>query len=406
MQVNYAYVKVLSGNTGQATEPDKQGVSLTSETSNSGQPVRFYDSREKYLLFVTTTDEKWAIAQRINEELDKLKPKPPALRLFDAGMGDASVISHVLRAMHDRFPEIPFLAAAKEISMEDVRLGLEKMADRFAEHPQMVLVITNMRYAEAAQLYPKNPDEQTNLKRWDIALKGTTAKHFDSQLRDLTDIVRDGWQTRPSPKTGNPLYVNPSMIVLYREDQKFALDAVIPDQKPLDTGFDMIMCAQPYRSRTPAEKKVKTVLAPMASSLSVNGRMIVVQSTGYDPGMEIVRSIWPSEIPFPTPRHDIIEALRQEMGEAFQFCVTAEENALFKYRLHSLPEEISNIGTSALLAAWNAAVYVAQMSDEETDKAMLDNSYIDATREVVNRHGGLWFLNESFVVVHEPDEGC
>jgi len=397
---------VLSGNTGQATEPDKQGVSLTSETSNSGQPVRFYDSREKYLLFVTTTDEKWAIAQRINEELDKLKPKPPALRLFDAGMGDASVISHVLRAMHDRFPEIPFLAAAKEISMEDVRLGLEKMADRFAEHPQMVLVITNMRYAEAAQLYPKNPDEQANLKRWDIALKGTTAKHFDSQLRDLTDIVRDGWQTRPSPKTGNPLYVNPSMIVLYREDQKFALDAVIPDKKPLDTGFDMIMCAQPYRSRTPAEKKVKTVLAPMASSLSVNGRMIVVQSTGYDPGMEIVRSIWPSEIPFPTPRHDIIEALRQEMGEAFQFCVTAEENALFKYRLHSLPEEISNIGTSALLAAWNAAVYVAQMSDEETDKAMLDNSYIDATREVVNRHGGLWFLNESFVVVHEPDEGC
>ena len=92
---------MLSGNTGQATEPDKQGVSLTSETSNSGQPVRFYDSREKYLLFVTTTDEKWAIAQRINEELDKLKPKPPALRLFDAGMGDASVISHVLRAMHD-----------------------------------------------------------------------------------------------------------------------------------------------------------------------------------------------------------------------------------------------------------------------------------------------------------------
>ena len=162
---------MLSGNTGQATEPDKQGVSLTSETSNSGQPVRFYDSREKYLLFVTTTDEKWAIAQRINEELDKLKPKPPALRLFDAGMGDASVISHVLRAMHDRFPEIPFLAAAKEISMEDVRLGLEKMADRFAEHPQMVLVITNMRYAEAAQLYPKNPDEQANLKRWDIALK-------------------------------------------------------------------------------------------------------------------------------------------------------------------------------------------------------------------------------------------
>jgi len=118
--------------------PVYSGAKVTS--SKTPQPVRFFDSREKYLLFVTTTDEKWSIAQRINEELDKLNPKPPALRMFDAGMGDATVLSHVLRAMHDRYPEIPFLAAAKEISMEDVRLGLEKMADRFAEHPQMVLL--------------------------------------------------------------------------------------------------------------------------------------------------------------------------------------------------------------------------------------------------------------------------
>lgn len=369
----------------------------------SEQPVRFFDSREKYLLFVTTTDEKWSIAQRINEELDKLKPKPPALRMFDAGMGDATVLTHVLRAMHDRYPEIPFLAAAKEISMEDVRLGLEKMADRFAEHPQMVLVITNMRYAEAASLYPARADEQPNFKRWDIALEGTTSKHFDSQLRDLTDIVHEGWQTKPSPKTGNPLYVNPAMIVLYREDQKFALDSVIPNNEPFDDGYDLVICAQPYRSRTPAIKKVQTVLAPMAKSLAMDGRMIVVQSTGYDPGMEIVRKIWPDETPFPTPRHDIIEALKTELGDDTDMhcCVTAEENALFKYRLHSLPEEISNIGTSALLAAWNAAVYVAQMSDDQIDQAMLNNSYIDATREVVSRHGGLWFLNESFVIARE-----
>ena len=379
---------------------------MNTKSSTKDQPVRFYDSREKYLLFVTTTDEKWAIAQRINEELEKLKPTPPALRLFDAGMGDASVMSHVLRAMHDRYPEIPFMAVAKEISMEDVRLGLEKMADRFAEHPQMVLVITNMRYAEAAGLYPERSDEQQRLKRWDIALQGTTAKHFDSQLRDLSDIVHDGWQTRPSPKTGNPLYINPSMIVLYREDQKFALDAVIPDEGTLQDGYDLIICAQPYRSRTPAASKVKTVLAPLANSLAQDGRMIVVQSTGYDPGMEIVRKIWPDENPFPTPRHDIIEALKNELGEGspLSCCITSEENALFKYRLHSLPEEISHIGTSALLAAWNAAIYVAQMSDDQIDQSMLDNSYIEATREVVSRHGGLWFLNESFVVAREMVE--
>jgi len=363
--------------------------------------VRFYDSREKYLLFVTTTDEKWSIAQRINQELDNLEPEPPALKVFDAGMGDASVLSHVLRAMHDRFPEIPFLVAAKEISMEDVRLGLEKLADRFAEHPQMVLVITNMRYAEAAQLHPQNSDK--DLKRWDVALEGTTAKHFDSQLRDLTGIVRDGWQTTPSPKTGNPLYVNPSMIVLYRKDQEFALNSVIPRQSAFTSGYDLIICAQPYRSRTPAEVKVKNVLAPMARSLAKNGRMIVVQSTGYDPGMEIVRKIWPEEMPFPTPRHDVVEALMRELGEdsPMRCCGISEESSLFKYALHSLPEEMSSIGTSSLLAAWNAAVYVAQMPSEKIDEAMLGNQYLECTREVLNRHGGLWFLNESFVIINE-----
>lgn len=377
---------------------------MTSEKKSANdQPVRFFDSREKYLLFVTTTNEKWCIAQRINEELPKLVPQPPALRMFDAGMGDAAVLSHVLRAMHDEYPEIPLLVASKEISMEDVRLGLEKMADRFAEHPQMVLVITNMRYAEAPDLYPSRESDQPNLKRWDIELKGNTAKDFDRQLRDLTEIVREGWQTRPSEKTGNPLYVNPSMIVLYREDQRFALDAVIPKPGPMNEGYDLIICAQPYRSRQPAEVKARTVVAPLARSLACNGRMVIVQSTGYDPGMEIVRKIWPDEVPFPTPRHDIIEALKVELGDepGLHCSAYSDEGSLFKYQLHSLPEEMSHIGTSSLLAAWNAAVYVAQISDDRIDEVMMDNDYFDATREVLSKHGGLWFLNESFVVYRE-----
>lgn len=373
------------------------------DSSKSGQPVRFFDSREKYLLFVTTTNEKWCIAQRINEELGKLAPCPPSLRVFDAGMGDAAVLSHVLRAMHHQFPQIPLLVAAKEISMEDVRLGLEKLADRFAEHPQMVMVITNMRYVEAPQLYPAREADQENFKRWDIALSGSTAKDFDRQLRDLTEIVREGWQTRPSETTGNPLYVNPAMIVLYREDQRFALDSVIPEPGPMKEGYDLVICAQPYRSRQPAEVKARTVVAPLAKSLACNGRMVVVQSTGYDPGMEIVRRIWPDEVPFPTPRHDIIEALKHELGDEEDLHCGAytDDGSLFKYQLHSLPEEMSHIGTSSLLAAWNAAVYVAQIADDRVDEVMMENQYFDATREVLSKHGGLWFLNESFVVYRE-----
>jgi len=60
--------------------------------------------------------------------------------MFDAGVGDGTVMLRVLRAMHDRFPHMPFYVVGKEISLEDVRLALQKMSDRFCEHPATVLI--------------------------------------------------------------------------------------------------------------------------------------------------------------------------------------------------------------------------------------------------------------------------
>ena len=42
-------------------------------------------------------------------------------------------------------PDIPFLVATKEISMEDA-LGLEKLPDRFIEHKNTVFIISNQLY--------------------------------------------------------------------------------------------------------------------------------------------------------------------------------------------------------------------------------------------------------------------
>jgi hypothetical protein len=67
--------------------------------------------------------------------------------------------------------------------------------------------------------------------------------------------------------------------------------------------------------------------------------------------------------------------------------------------MHMLPSEIGNsIGTSTLFAAWNAAVYVAQIDDERLSEALSSRAYLDATREVLQAHGSLWFNDESFVV--------
>jgi hypothetical protein len=65
-----------------------------------------------------------------------------------------------------------------------------------------------------------------------------------------------------------------------------------------------------------------------------------------------------------------------------------------------MPNEVSSrISTSTALAAWNAAVYVAQIEDERIASVLSSPTYLDVTVEVVRKHGGLWFQDESFVVV-------
>lgn len=366
----------------------------------SGQPAfRFYDNREKYLLFVTTTTEKEAIARRVGRELELLSPKPPALRLFDAGMGDATVLGSVLEEMHWRFPTIPFLVVGKEISMEDTRIGLSRLDARFAEHPETVVVMTNMYYSEAPWLRPQNG---ADIMWWDMPLEGTTAHEFATQLRGLGDIVKEGWQTESGGPGGALRYVNPSAIVLYREDHAFALQHIIPTEGSIEGNYDLVIAAQPFRSRTNAAFKVNKVLAPMARALAPEGRMVVIQSTGRDPGMEIIRAVWPGEDPFVTPRQAILDELDHVLNadeQRFRFEGTADDDSLFRYEMHALPEDVDGqIGTSMLLAAWNAAIYVAQIEAERSNDVLKSGLYLDATESVLHKHGRLWFQDESFVV--------
>ena len=195
---------------------------------DSGRPFRFYDNRQKYLAFINTCNEKWKIAERAAAELAHVQPRPPAFRLFDAGVGDGTLLSHLMRAMHRRFPTLPFFVVGKEISLEDVRLCLEKLPDRFVEHPASVIVLTNLYYSEAPWLMPRDVTKAAALNWQEVELEGASAYEYGEQLRALDDLLVDGWQTKASEKTGNPIYVRPSVLVLYRADNRFLLDSVIP----------------------------------------------------------------------------------------------------------------------------------------------------------------------------------
>ena len=376
----------------------------THDGQKSSKPFRFYDNRQKYLMFVTTCGEKWASVERIDHELSRLQPNPPAIRIFDAGVGDGTVLSGVLRRIHQRFPHAPVLVVGKEISLEDVRLAMDKIADRLVEHPETVFVFTNLYFYEAPYLQPKNPQDRARTIFRDIRLDGTNSYEYERQIKDVHEELADLWQVAASPVTGNPRYVTPTVVTISRSDRAFTLEALIPKTGNSALRYDLALAAQPYRARLSVDKKVDYVLAPLADALAPNGVLIGIQSTGRDPALEIVREIWPDENPFQTPGPLLTRALLEKMSrvspdQSFRD-VTDNSNALFRFRMHTMPSEVDeNIGTSTLLAAWNAAAYVAQIEDSRLTDVMTGGAdYIAATRKILERYGGLWFTNEAFVV--------
>src|ERR1700761_3829968 len=86
-----------------AAETGKKAVPAAAAGIDPENNFRFYDNRQKYLMFVNTCSEKWVVAHRVADEFKNIHPRPPAIRLFDAGVGDGTVLTRVMRTMHSKF---------------------------------------------------------------------------------------------------------------------------------------------------------------------------------------------------------------------------------------------------------------------------------------------------------------
>jgi hypothetical protein len=387
-----------------------QVIASDSSGANPEQNFRFYDNRQKYLMFVNTCSEKRVVAERVTQELANIHPRPPALRVFDAGIGDGTVLSRVMRSMHQRFETFPFYVVGKEISLEDIRLALEKVPDRFQEHPATVLILTNLYYSEAPLLMPNSPTAAARLAWQEVPLRGSTSAEYEQQITDLEPFLAQHWRAKVSKKTGNLAYEQPVVLVLYLENYKFLLNQVLPKRGAITADYDLVLASQPYRARASASFKAQKVIAPLVQGLAPGGRLVGVHSCGDDPGVEIVQGVWPGEAPFSSTRHDILRETKSALGSRsryFNFNSYSDERSKFKYQMYTLPNEIdaesTSIGTSTLVAAWNNATYVAQIEDERLTDAMMSGRYLEATSEVLRKHNGLWFNDESYVISRKRD---
>ena len=126
----------LNGVPSVATGAPSMNASRQAPGKDPQRNFRFFDNRQKYLLFVNTCSEKWVVANRVTMELANIHPHPPAVRVFDAGIGDGTVLSRVMRAMHQQFPDHAVLyRRARKSASRTCASRSTTMADRFFEHP-------------------------------------------------------------------------------------------------------------------------------------------------------------------------------------------------------------------------------------------------------------------------------
>ena len=78
---------------------------------------RFFDDRLKYLSFIQNTGEKKSISEKIYPFISKLSQNKSYLRILDAGTGDGTIITNVIKAFTGIILIPLFSSPAKKLVM-------------------------------------------------------------------------------------------------------------------------------------------------------------------------------------------------------------------------------------------------------------------------------------------------
>lgn len=354
---------------------------------------RFYDSRLSYLSFVQNTNEKKIISKKIYPYIEKL-PKKKVTQFLDAGIGDGTITSNIIKKFHDVHPNSLLLITGKEISFEDVFNSLIKFPDRFVEHPKLAITLTNMKFAELGLLYPTN--ENLPIIKKNIVLKGKNAYEFEQQLEKLDSFINKNWGF-DIDDNGRTAYVRPCLINIYREDCKELIEKNIPKTHKKNE-YDFILASQAYRSRSLTKSKIANVIKPLACALKKNGTLLITHSVGNDSVTSILNNRFVKADLFPDDGRSILKFINQNKslnGNTYQF--SKPKN--YSYSFRKIPSEIVNqMSSSSLDSKISNLFYIGQLSNDEKNLILDDQKKINKLKKLILNQDRIIFNNEIFSI--------
>ncbi len=358
---------------------------------------RFFDDRLKYLSFIQNTSEKKAISQKLYPHVDDLSQNKSYLRILDAGTGDGTIKSNVIKSFHRYHPYTSLLITGKEISYEDLKNTLEKMPDRFVEHPNLMITMTNVKFAELGLIETSKKIKNKKVKEFNLILKSDNSFDFHSQITGnaLGNFIKKNWGIEIDSKSRTS-YSNPCIIRVYREDhEKHFKQFVKNDYK--NNNYDLIIASQAYRAASSVGVKVKNVISPLMRLLNKSGKLLVTHSIGGESIQKILKMAFKDKEAFPNTAKDIIDYLKNNpVGDNnYSFSKPVSYSFNFKKAPDQTVTELFGHNTDA---KWANIVYVGQIPDKDIQALEKNTRLYNKVKKEIDNSGEIQFKNEIFSI--------
>ena len=358
---------------------------------------RFFDDRLKYLSFIQNTSEKKAISQKLYPHVADLSQNKSYLRILDAGTGDGTIKSNVIKSFHRYHPYTSLLITGKEISYEDLKNTLEKMPDRFVEHPNLMITMTNVKFAELGLIETSKKIKNKKVKEFNLILKSDNSFDFHSQITGnaLGNFIKKNWGIEIDSKSRTS-YSNPCIIRVYREDhEKHFKQFVKNDYK--NNNYDLIIASQAYRAASSVGVKVKNVIGPLMRLLNKSGKLLVTHSIGGESIQKILKIAFKDKEAFPNTAKDIIDYLKNNpVGDNnYSFAKPISYSFNFKKAPDQTVTELFGHNTDA---KWANIVYVGQIPDKDIQALEKNTRLHNKVKKEIDNSGEIQFKNEIFSI--------
>ena len=360
---------------------------------------RFFDDRLKYLSFIQNTGEKKAISEKIYSHIAGMSQNKSYLRVLDAGTGDGTICSNIIKSFHRYHPYTSLLLTGKEVSYEDLKNTLEKMPDRFVEHPNLLVTMSNVKFSELGLVESSNKIQDKKVKKFNLVLKSDNSFDFNSQISGnlLGNFIKKNWGIEIDNK-GRTSYSNPCIIRIYREDNERHLKQFIGNDYKNDK-YDLIVASQAYRAASSVKMKVNNVIGPLMRLLNKSGKLLVTHSCGGESVQKILKLAFKDKEAFPNTAKDIIEYLKANpFGENNIYKFLNPISYYFKFK-KSPDQTVTELFGHNVDAKWANIIYVGQIPEKDILIVESNSRLFNKVKKTINSSSQIQFKNEIFSIV-------